>query len=78
MVVFSHVFNKACQYDYNHTNICVGFWEVNLKPTQFALQKIRIHGLRNLAKDEMNRITHDLMCTRVHHWKLKNLGEDVV
>jgi hypothetical protein len=32
MVMFNHA--------YNHINICVGFSEVNLKPTQFALQKI--------------------------------------
>jgi hypothetical protein len=51
----------------------LAFGKVNLKPTQFALQKIRIHGSRSLAKDEMNRRRHDLLCTKVHHWKLKTL-----
>jgi hypothetical protein len=34
---FGHVFNKTCQYACNVVNVCLGFWEVNLKATQFAL-----------------------------------------
>jgi hypothetical protein len=29
----------TCQYAYNDINVCVGFREVNLKATQFMLQK---------------------------------------
>jgi len=36
---FGLVFNKACQYACNDTNVCVGFHEVSLKGTQFTLQK---------------------------------------
>jgi hypothetical protein len=37
---FGHVFNKACQYACNDTNVCVGFCEVSLKGTQFTLKII--------------------------------------
>jgi hypothetical protein len=30
----------TCQYAYNDINVCVGFRQVNLKATQFMLQKI--------------------------------------
>ncbi len=36
---FGHAFNKLCQYACNDTKIYVGFKEVNLKATQFTLQK---------------------------------------
>jgi hypothetical protein len=29
---FGHAFNKECQYAYNDTNVCVGFWEVSWRP----------------------------------------------
>jgi hypothetical protein len=33
----SHVFNKACQNDYNDVNVCVGFQKFSLNATQCAL-----------------------------------------
>ncbi len=66
---FGHAFSKTCQYGYNDTNVCVGFWEVSLKATQFALQKTITWTKKfNKGHNEQQRA-----CLHVglSHWKLK-------
>jgi hypothetical protein len=62
-----------CQYACNDINVSIGFCEVNLKTTQFMLQK-KSHGLESLAKDTMNGRGHVLMMG----FPIENTHEDHV
>ncbi len=68
---FGQAFNKTCQHAYNDANVCLGFWEVSLKATQFALQKI-IMQTKNFSKGH-NEWKWACIDARFNHQKQKTL-----
>jgi hypothetical protein len=68
---FGHAFNKTCQYTCNDTKVSIDFKEVNLKVTQFILQK----KFTWTKKSSKGRIEWHRACLDVgfSHRKLKTL-----
>jgi hypothetical protein len=68
---FGHAFNKQCQYAYNDTNVCVGFWEVNLKATHSTLHKT-ITWIKKFGKGH-NEWQKACIDAGISHQKMKTL-----